>query len=102
MCVTEIILSVYNGGTRGAYASERKGVVMKSTGTKNVLKGIAATAGFVVVLFAPTGCLVTGTTAGTTGGTTGGTLGGTTGGTVGGVVGGVVGGITGTIGGILP
>jgi hypothetical protein len=63
--------------------------------TKNVLKGAAAAAGFVVVLLVPTGCVATtGTTAGTAGGTTGGTLGGT--------VGGVVGGITGTIGGILP
>ncbi len=39
---------------------------MNSTGTKKVLKGAAAAAGFVLVLFAPTGCLVTGTTAGTT------------------------------------
>ncbi|WP_139803642.1 hypothetical protein [Mycobacterium avium] len=70
---------------------------MNSTGTKKVLKGAAAAAGFVLVLFAPTGCLVTGTTAGTT---TGGTLGGTTGGTVGGAIGGIVGGITGALGGL--
>ncbi|ETZ56446.1 putative membrane protein [Mycobacterium avium MAV_120709_2344] len=74
---------------------------MNSTGTKKVLKGAAAAAGFVLVLFAPTGCLVTGTTAGTTtGGTLGGTTGGTVGGTVGGAIGGIVGGITGALGGL--
>ncbi|OBH54745.1 hypothetical protein A5687_04505 [Mycobacterium mantenii] len=71
---------------------------MKSTRTKKVLKTTAAAAGFVMVLFAPTGCLVTGTTGATTGGTLGGTTGGTVGGTIGGTVGGVVGGITGALG----
>lgn len=62
---------------------------MNSTKTKKGIKAVAATAGFVMVLFAPTGCLVTGTTAGTGGGTTGGTLGGTIGGIVGGITGGL-------------
>ncbi|RAV06163.1 hypothetical protein DQP57_21220 [Mycobacterium colombiense] len=74
--------------------------MMNSTGTKKALKVAAAAAGFVVVLFAPTGCLVTGTTGATTGGTLGGTTGGTVGGTVGGTIGGVVGGITGALGGL--
>ncbi|OBJ15082.1 hypothetical protein A5653_01440 [Mycobacterium colombiense] len=68
---------------------------MNSTRTKKVLKSTAAAAGFVVVMFAPTGCLVSGTT---TGGTLGGTTGGTVGGTVGGTIGGIVGGITGALG----
>ncbi|MCA2240817.1 MULTISPECIES: hypothetical protein [Mycobacterium] len=66
---------------------------MNSMKTKKAIKAAAATAGFVVVLFAPTGCLVTGTTAGVGGGTTGGTLGGTLGGTVGGIIGGITGGL---------
>ncbi|GFG97136.1 hypothetical protein [Mycobacterium timonense] len=63
---------------------------MNSPKTKKTIKAAAATAGFVMVLFAPTGCLVTtATTAGTGGGTTGGTLGGTIGGIVGGITGGL-------------
>lgn len=80
--------------------SRRKDVMMNSVGTKKALKIAAAAAGFVVVLFAPTGCLVTGTTGATTGGTLGGTTGGTVGGTIGGTIGGVVGGITGALGGL--
>lgn len=45
---------------------------MNSMRAKKVLKVAAAAAGFVVVLFAPTGCLVT---TATTGGTTSGGLG---------------------------
>lgn len=51
---------------------------MNSLRTKKVLKVAAAAAGFVVVLFVPTGCLVTGTTTGTTGGTGGISVGGIT------------------------
>jgi len=56
--------------------------------TKNVLKGAAAAAGFVVVLFVPTGCTMTPADAPASGGTLGGTVGGVVG-TVGGVLGGL-------------
>lgn len=47
---------------------------MNSIGTKKLLKLAAATASFMVVLLAPTGCLETTTTGTATGGTsTGGT-----------------------------
>lgn len=67
-----------------------KGIAMNPIRTKKTIKAAVAAIGFAVVLFAPTGCLVTtGTTAGTTGGTTGGTLGGTLGGIIGGITGGL-------------